>query len=91
MLDISFAELLVCMVVALIVLGPEKLPKLARTVGRWSGQAKAYLGNLSAELDRESKLSELKKQVQEARDLVAGQQREVQDAARKLMSGPPKP
>ncbi|MCX7060259.1 MAG: Sec-independent protein translocase protein TatB [Nevskia sp.] len=67
MLDISFSELLVCFLVALVVLGPEKLPRVARGIGRWTGQAKAYMRNLSAELDRESHASDLRKQMEDAR------------------------
>ncbi|WP_295682178.1 Sec-independent protein translocase protein TatB [uncultured Nevskia sp.] len=67
MLDISFSELLLCFLVALVVLGPEKLPRVARGIGRWTGQAKAYMRNLSAELDRESHASELKQQMADAR------------------------
>ena len=67
MLDISFSELLVCFLVALVVLGPEKLPRVARGIGRWTGQARAYMRNLSAELDRESHTSELRKQMEDAR------------------------
>lgn len=67
MLDISFSELLMCFLVALVVLGPEKLPRVARGIGRWTGQAKAYMRNLSAELDRESHASDLRKQMEDAR------------------------
>lgn len=67
MLDISFSELLMCFLVALVVLGPEKLPRVARGIGRWTGQARAYMRNLSAELDRESHTSELRKQMEDAR------------------------
>ena len=67
MLDISFSELLMCFLVALVVLGPEKLPRVARGIGRWTGQAKAYMRNLSAELDRESHASDLRKQMDDAR------------------------
>ncbi|MGH8445956.1 MAG: Sec-independent protein translocase protein TatB [Solimonas sp.] len=74
MFDIGFSELLVCFLVALVVLGPEKLPKVARTVGRWTGQAKGYLRNLTAELDREAQLAELRQQLEEAK-------RAVQDGA----------
>ena len=70
MFDIGFSELVVCLVVALIVLGPEKLPRVARTLGRWSGQAKGYLRNLTAELDRESQLAELRQQLNEAHKAV---------------------
>ncbi|HET7796569.1 MAG TPA: Sec-independent protein translocase protein TatB, partial [Nevskia sp.] len=63
-------ELLVCFLVALVVLGPEKLPRVARGIGRWTGQAKAYMRNLSAELDREAHTSELKKQIGDAKRLL---------------------
>jgi len=87
MLDISFAELLLCLVVALVVLGPERLPKLARTVGNWTGQARVYLKNLTAELDRESRLSELKTQLEEANKLVRDQQRAVSNLMTKASAG----
>lgn len=87
MLDISFAELLLCLVVALVVLGPERLPKLVRTVGSWTGQARVYLKNLTAELDRESRLSELKAQLEEANQLVRDQQRAVSNLMTKASAG----
>ncbi|NKF21230.1 Sec-independent protein translocase protein TatB [Solimonas marina] len=70
MFDIGFSELLLCFLVALVVLGPEKLPKLARTLGRWTGQAKGYLRNLTDELDREAQLSELRKQLDDAKQAM---------------------
>ncbi len=86
MFDFSFAELLLCFVIALVVLGPERLPKVARTVGRWAGQARGYLRNLSAELDRESQLSELKQQLEDAQRLVSDQQRAVRNMLEKYSS-----
>ena len=85
MFDIGFSELLVCFLIALVVLGPERLPKLARTVGRWSGQAKVYMRNLTTELDRESRLMELKKQVEEAQKLLAEQAQEAKAGVQNLM------
>lgn len=67
MFDISFGELALCFVVALVVLGPEKLPKVARTVGRWAGQARGYMKNLSAELERETSVMELKRELEDAK------------------------
>jgi sec-independent protein translocase protein TatB len=67
MFDISFGELALCFIVALVVLGPEKLPKVARTVGRWAGQARGYMRNLSAELERETEVMDIKRQLEEAR------------------------
>jgi len=72
MFEVGFSEMLVCFLVALVVLGPEKLPKVARTVGRWTGQAKGYLRNLSAELDRETEIGELKRQLEEAKQAMRG-------------------
>jgi sec-independent protein translocase protein TatB len=70
MFDFSFSELLLCFVVALVVLGPERLPGIARGLGRWTGQAKAYMRNLSAELERESQVAEIKKQVTDAHRIL---------------------
>jgi sec-independent protein translocase protein TatB len=96
MFDISFTELLLCFVVALIVLGPERLPKVARTVGRWTGQARGYLRNLTSELDREARFAELKKQLEEANRAMREQSRVVEDSVKKTVSDvgkdlPPKP
>lgn len=79
MFDIGFSELVVCFLVALVVLGPEKLPRVARTLGRWSGQAKGYLRNLSAELDREGQLAELRKQLDDAHRAMQDGAREFKD------------
>ena len=54
MFDVGFSELVVCFLVALVVLGPQRLPQLARTLGHWTGRAKSYVRTLSAELERES-------------------------------------
>lgn len=66
MFDIGFGELFLCFVVALVVLGPERLPKVARMAGRWTGQARAYMRNLSTELERETHAAEIKKRLEEA-------------------------
>jgi sec-independent protein translocase protein TatB len=95
--DISFGELALCFVVALVVLGPEKLPKVARTVGRWAGQARGYMRNLSSELQRETDIMEIKRQLEDAqRDLrqaSSDAEREMrgvgETATRDLMKPPP--
>ena len=73
MFDIGFGELFLCFVIALIVLGPERLPKVARSVGRWTGQAKSYMRNLSTELERETQAADLKKKLDEANRLAREQ------------------
>ncbi len=67
MFEIGFWELVLCFVVALVVLGPERLPPVVRAVGRWTGQARVYLRNLSSELERESHVGDLKRQLEDAR------------------------
>lgn len=53
MFDIGFLELILTGIVALLVLGPERLPQAAITAGRWIGQAKRMMTNFSETLDRE--------------------------------------
>lgn len=60
MFDIGALELLIIGVVALLVVGPERLPKLARTAGRWVGRAGRALSSVKDEIDREIKAEELK-------------------------------
>lgn len=59
MFDVSFSELLVIAVVALIVIGPEKLPKVARTLGAISGRMQRYIAQVKEEVNRETRFEEL--------------------------------
>ncbi len=61
MFDIGFTELLVIGVVALIVIGPEKLPRVARTVGHLAGRLQRYVSDVKADINREIELDELRK------------------------------
>jgi sec-independent protein translocase protein TatB len=61
MFDIGFSELLVIAVVALLVIGPEKLPKVARTAGAMFGRLQRYVNDVKADTQREVELDELKK------------------------------
>ncbi|AFT68916.1 Twin arginine-targeting protein translocase TatB, putative [Alloalcanivorax dieselolei B5] len=54
MFDVGFSELLLIFVIALVVLGPERLPKAARTLGYWVGRARSTFNNLRNELEREA-------------------------------------
>jgi sec-independent protein translocase protein TatB len=60
MFDIGFSELLVIGVVALIVIGPEKLPRMARTVGHLAGRLQRYVADVKADINREIELEELR-------------------------------
>jgi sec-independent protein translocase protein TatB len=61
MFDIGFSELLVIAVVALIVIGPERLPKVARTLGHLFGRMQRYVNDVKADIAREMELEELRK------------------------------
>ncbi len=62
MLDFGFSEIVLTSAIALIVLGPEKLPKVARQVGNWMGRARAMARQLTDQLEREVNAEELLKQ-----------------------------
>src|SRR6185295_3532449 len=67
--DIGFSELVVIGLVALIVIGPERLPRVARTVGHLIGKLQRYVADVKADINREVELEELRKMrdsVQEA-------------------------
>lgn len=69
MFDISFSELLLIGVVALVVLGPERLPRVARTVGHMFGRAQRYMNDVKSDIQREIDLDEInsiKKQMEDA-------------------------
>jgi sec-independent protein translocase protein TatB len=61
MFDIGFSELLVIGVVALIVIGPQKLPRVARTVGILMGRLQRYVSDVKADINREMEIDELRK------------------------------
>jgi sec-independent protein translocase protein TatB len=61
MFDIGFSELLVIGVVALVVIGPEKLPRLARTLGHLAGKLQRYVSDVKADINREIEIEDLKK------------------------------
>lgn len=73
MFDIGFSELVVIALVALIVIGPERLPKVARTLGHLLGRMQRYVNDVKADISREMELDELRKL-----------QSTVEDAARSI-------
>lgn len=60
MFDFSFSELMVIMVVALIVIGPERLPKVARTLGHLWGRAQRYVNGVKADIERDMVVEEFR-------------------------------
>ncbi|MGB0495448.1 MAG: Sec-independent protein translocase protein TatB [Kangiellaceae bacterium] len=70
MFDMGFLELLLIGIIALIVLGPERLPKAARTVGLWVAKAKQSFESVKTEIDRELKVQELQQQLKEQKEKI---------------------
>ena len=81
MLDMSFSEIAVIGVVALVVLGPERLPKVARTAGHLFGRLQRYVATVKADINREMDTSELAKIKQEIQDAAKGFEQTVQQHA----------
>jgi sec-independent protein translocase protein TatB len=69
MFDISFMEMLIVAIAALVVIGPERLPKVARQAGQWTTKMRRYVDDVKSDFGRQLELSELrnlKKDVEEA-------------------------
>ena len=70
MFDVGFQELTLIGVIALIVVGPERLPKMARTLGLWMGKIRYYVGQVKSDIEREVRAQELKEMLDKpAREL----------------------
>nr|WP_315480790.1 Sec-independent protein translocase protein TatB [uncultured Rhodoferax sp.] len=76
MIDLGISKMALIGAVALIVIGPEKLPKVARTVGALLGKAQRYVADVKAEVNRSMELDELKKM----RETVEGAARDVENS-----------
>ncbi|SDH84308.1 Sec-independent protein translocase protein TatB [Propionivibrio dicarboxylicus] len=61
MFDVGFSELMVIAIVALVVIGPERLPKVARTAGLLFGRLQRYVNDVKSDISREIQLDELKR------------------------------
>ena len=66
----SFSELLIVLLVALLVVGPQQLPSLARKVGRWLGKAKDLTANIQSEFEEQLKLDQLEENTKRAVEAV---------------------
>jgi sec-independent protein translocase protein TatB len=75
MFDISFMEMLIVAIAALVVIGPERLPKVARQAGQWVTKMRRYVDDVKSDFNRQLELSELrdlKKDVEEAARSIEG-------------------
>ena len=88
MIDFGFDKLALIGAVALIVIGPEKLPRVARTVGHLVGKAQRYVADVKAEVNRSIELDELKKMKTQfedaARNVEQSVNQELHDTSRDL-------
>lgn len=78
MFDVSFSELIVIAVVALIVIGPEKLPKVARTLGALTGRMQRYVAQVKEEVNREVRFQELQQLQQEIEETATKTEAKIQ-------------
>jgi len=98
MFDIGFSELLVIGVVALIVIGPQKLPRVARTAGHLLGRLQRYVADVKADINREIELDELRKMrdsmhnaASEMQSAVDSELSKTADELNKAVAPPPTP
>lgn len=84
MFDIGFSELLVIAVVALVVLGPERLPKAARFAGLWVRRARAQWDSVKHELERELEAEELKRSLHDVQSSLRQAETELRDSGQEL-------
>jgi sec-independent protein translocase protein TatB len=84
MFDVGLSELMVIAVVALVVIGPERLPKVARTAGLLLGRLQRYVSDVKSDINREMQLDELKKLQQQMTDQVTNLEASVTHEMREV-------
>lgn len=86
MFDIGISEIMVIAVVALVVIGPERLPRVARTIGTLLGRAQRYVNDVKAEVNREMELEELRKLQTQMQDAARSIEQQVSTAGAEVQS-----
>ena len=86
MFDVGFSELLVIAVVALLVLGPERLPKAARFAGLWVRRARSHWNSVKAEFENELAAEDLQRTLRETREALASAESQLRGGAAALQS-----
>jgi sec-independent protein translocase protein TatB len=86
MFDIGFTEMLVIAVVALVVLGPEKLPKVAKQAGAWIGKLQRYVNDVKSDINRQMELDELRKLQSEVSDAAKGLENSINSSVSSAQS-----
>jgi sec-independent protein translocase protein TatB len=80
MFGIDFSELMVIMVVALVVIGPERLPKVARTLGHLWGRAQRYINSVKADISRDMAIEEFRQLQQKVQQEASSLEQEFSNA-----------
>ncbi|MBI3778151.1 MAG: twin-arginine translocase subunit TatB [Gammaproteobacteria bacterium] len=86
MFDVGFSELVVIGLIALIVLGPKRLPEVARTAGKWMGQLRRFINNVKQDLDREIHQDELT-ELRKLREELNSTRRLMENTSGELLQG----
>jgi sec-independent protein translocase protein TatB len=87
MFDVGFWEIMFILVIALLVVGPERLPRLARTTGLWLGKIRGFVHSVKADIDRELAAEELKRTlarqaaVPELKEIIEDSKKATDDSA----------
>ena len=93
MFEVGFWELVLILVMVLVVAGPERMPGIVRTLGRWAGRAKALVGQLKSEFERELNADELRQIARDteraARDLESTARSAVRPPEGRALEGRP--
>lgn len=93
MSDIGFSELLLTVAIALIVIGPKRLPEAARFLGYWTGKLKRTLQTARSDMERELGIDDIKREVHNQLRLeeLDAERKQVEETFRRNQSLPPKP
>lgn len=86
MFDIGFSELALISIIGLVVLGPERLPKAARTVGYWVGRARSTFNHLRNELEREALNQDMRERMEKQMREMGLDEESIREARDSLLS-----
>ncbi len=81
MFDVAFSELLIAAVIALIVIGPERLPKVARQAGEWLGKIQRYINDVKSDVGRQMEIEELRRMQTEITEVAHDLKKSVEKGA----------
>jgi sec-independent protein translocase protein TatB len=84
--DIGFTEMMIIGVVALVVIGPERLPKVAKQVGEWIGKLRRYVDDVKGDISRQVELEELRKLKTQVTEAAQGMKSSVESAMAETQS-----